>query len=397
MIKVGVGVMKTLFSKIDKPLFFMMVLYSILGLVIILSASSVTAVLRYGVSSYYFFLRQFIFIFVSFFLGIYVILNKRFSTSKYSLFVPFMLVGVLASLIGLFFYGIISNNAQSWYDVGFFNLQPAEFTKSVLILYMAVFYHKSLKKKRGIYYNLIPLAVAGIMFVLVAMQPDLGGALIIGGIAFFIFMLVPLGEENRFKLFKVIGIGLVLLGVALLYSGADILSSRQLQRLQFKNPCQRYTEDTGYQVCNGFIAIHNGGLFGMGLGNSTQKYLYLPEAHTDFVFPILVEELGVIVGIFVLIGYVFMLYRILKIGKEAKGNVRNMLLCYGTFVFLFLHLLVNLMGVLALIPLTGVPIPFLTYGGSFTINFVLMLFVVQRVAYENKEMKLKREMAKLQG
>ena len=389
--------MKTLFSKIDKPLFFMMVLYSILGLVIILSASSVTAVLRYGVSSYYFFLRQFIFIFVSFFLGIYVILNKRFSTSKYSLFVPFMLVGVLASLIGLFFYGIISNNAQSWYDVGFFNLQPAEFTKSVLILYMAVFYHKSLKKKRGIYYNLIPLAVAGIMFVLVAMQPDLGGALIIGGIAFFIFMLVPLGEENRFKLFKVIGIGLVLLGVALLYSGADILSSRQLQRLQFKNPCQRYTEDTGYQVCNGFIAIHNGGLFGMGLGNSTQKYLYLPEAHTDFVFPILVEELGVIVGIFVLIGYVFMLYRILKIGKEAKGNVRNMLLCYGTFVFLFLHLLVNLMGVLALIPLTGVPIPFLTYGGSFTINFVLMLFVVQRVAYENKEMKLKREMAKLQG
>lgn len=379
--------------KMDLPLLFMMLLYSILGLVIILSASSVTAVLRFRVSSYYFFIRQLIFVGVSFFVGFNIVLNIK--TSKYKYLVPFMLVGVLAALIGLFFYGIISNNAQSWYDLGFFNLQPAEFTKSVLILYMAVFYNRSLKKKKSLYYNLIPLAVAGVIFVLVAMQPDLGGALIIGGIAVLLFLVVPLGKENQLRLFKVVGIGIVLIGVAVLYSGADLLSSKQMQRLQFQNPCARYTEDTGYQVCNGFIAIHNGGLFGKGLGNSTQKYLYLPEAHTDFVFPILVEELGAIVGILVLFGYLFMLYRILKIGKDAKGNIRNMLLCYGTFVFILLHLLVNLMGILALIPLTGVPLPFLSYGGSFTINIILMLFVVQNVAIENKEVKIKREMAKL--
>lgn len=385
--------MKKKFMKMDLPLLFMMLLYSILGLVIILSASSVTAVLRFRVSSYYFFIRQLIFVGVSFFVGFNIVLNIK--TSKYKYLVPFMLVGVLAALIGLFFYGIISNNAQSWYDLGFFNLQPAEFTKSVLILYMAVFYNRSLKKKKSLYYNLIPLAVAGVIFVLVAMQPDLGGALIIGGIAVLLFLVVPLGKENQLRLFKVVGIGIVLIGVAVLYSGADLLSSKQMQRLQFQNPCARYTEDTGYQVCNGFIAIHNGGLFGKGLGNSTQKYLYLPEAHTDFVFPILVEELGAIVGILVLFGYLFMLYRILKIGKDAKGNIRNMLLCYGTFVFILLHLLVNLMGILALIPLTGVPLPFLSYGGSFTINIILMLFVVQNVAIENKEVKIKREMAKL--
>lgn len=379
--------------KMDLPLLFMMLLYSILGLVIILSASSVTAVLRFRVSSYYFFIRQLIFVGVSFFVGFNIVLNIK--TSKYKYLVPFMLVGVLAALIGLFFYGIISNNAQSWYDLGFFNLQPAEFTKSVLILYMAVFYNRSLKKKKSLYYNLIPLAIAGVIFVLVAMQPDLGGALIIGGIAVLLFLVVPLGKENQLRLFKVVGIGIVLIGVAVLYSGADLLSSKQMQRLQFQNPCARYTEDTGYQVCNGFIAIHNGGLFGKGLGNSTQKYLYLPEAHTDFVFPILVEELGAIVGILVLFGYLFILYRILKIGKDAKGNIRNMLLCYGTFVFILLHLLVNLMGILALIPLTGVPLPFLSYGGSFTINIILMLFVVQNVAIENKEVKIKREMAKL--
>ena len=385
--------MRKQFLKMDLPLLFMMVLYSILGLVIILSASSVAAVLRFHVSSYYFFIRQFLFVVSSFLVGFTIVL--RIPTSKYRYLVPFMLVGVVAALVGLFFYGMISNNAQSWYDLGFFNLQPAEFTKSVLILYMAVFYSRSLKKNKSLYYNLIPLAIAGIIFVLVAMQPDLGGALIIAGIAVLLFLAIPLGKKNQLLLFKVCGIGAVLLGVAVLYGGAELLSSKQLQRLQFQNPCSRYTEDTGYQVCNGFIAIHNGGLLGRGLGNSTQKYLYLPEAHTDFVFPILVEELGAIVGILVLFGYLFILYRILKIGKEARGNIRNMLLCYGTFLLILLHLLVNLMGVLALIPLTGVPLPFLSYGGSFTINLILLLFVVQNVAIENKNLKIKREMARL--
>lgn len=386
--------MKKLLGKMDKPLLFMMLLYSVLGLVLILSASSVSAVLRYGVSSYYFFIRQLLFIVASFVIGIGIIL--KIPTSKYKTFTPLLVVGILTSLVGLFFYGVISNNAQSWYRIGFFNLQPAEFAKSVLIIYMAVFYEKSLKKKNiSLYYNLIPLAVAGVIFVLVAMQPDLGGALIIAGIAFLIFLVVPLGKQNQLKLFKVLGIAAVLCVIAILYSGADILNSRQLSRLKFQNPCSRYTEDTGYQVCNGFIAIHNGGLFGVGLGNSTQKYLYLPEAHTDFIFPILVEELGAIAGVFVLIGYVYILYRILKIGKDSRGNVRNMILCYGTFALIFLHLIVNLMGVLALIPLTGVPIPFLTYGGSFTINLILLLFVVQRVAIENKNRKVKEAMASL--
>jgi len=386
--------MKKLIMKMDKPLLFMTLLYCVLGLIVILSASSVSAVLRYGVSSYYFFIRQLIFVLISFFIGINIIL--RIPTSKYKAFTPLLVVGMLASLVGLFFYGVISNNAQSWYRIGFFNLQPAEFSKSILIIYMAVFYSKAIKKKNiSLYYNLIPLAVAGIIFVLVAMQPDLGGALIIAGIAFLIFMTVPLEKQNQLKLFKVLGIAAIILVIAVLYSGADILNSRQLSRLKFQSPCSRYTEDTGYQVCNGFIAIHNGGLFGLGLGNSTQKYLYLPEAHTDFIFPILVEELGAIVGVLVLIGYIYILYRILKIAKEARGNVRNMILCYGTFALILLHLLVNLMGVLALIPLTGVPIPFLTYGGSFTINLILMLFVVQRVAIENKNQKLKDAMASL--
>ncbi len=377
--------MKKLLQKMDIPLLLMMILYSIIGLVVILSASSVSAVLRYNVSSYHFFIRQALFVLAAFLIGFIAVVH--FPTKYYNGLSPFLIVGIVASLIGLFFYGKVTNHAISWYRIGIFNLQPAEFAKSVLIIWMACFYRKSLKKKNSsIYMNLIPIAVAFIIFILVAMQPDLGGALIIAGITFLIFLIVPFPKKNQIKLLKFLGIGGVILLITVLYSGADILNSRQLSRLQFKSPCSRYTEDTGYQVCNGFIAIHNGGLFGVGLGNSTQKYLYLPEAHTDFIYPILVEELGAIVGILVLIGYIYILYRILKIGKNAKGNIRNMILCYGTFALILLHLIVNLMGVLALIPLTGVPLPFLSYGGSFTINVIVMLFVVERVAIENYDL-----------
>ena len=193
------------------------------------------------------------------------------------------------------------------------------------------------------------------------------------------------------KVFKFLIVGVAIVGLWFLYSGADILNSRQLSRLKFQNPCSRYTEETGYQVCNGFIAIKNGGLLGAGLGNSTQKYLYLPESHTDFIFPIIVEELGLVVGILIVIGYLAILLRILKVAKETY-NLRNSILCYGTFIYLAAHVLVNLCGVLALIPLTGVPLPLLSYGGSYTINVVLVLFVVLRVSIENNNTRVKKEL-----
>ena len=318
--------MRKRFAKIDIPLFVLMIIFTILGLIMILSASSVSAVLRYKFSTYHFFIRQLIVVVGAFIIGLFFILRHK--TKMYEFFTPFMVVGIIGALVGLFFKGIITNHAQSWYDLKFFNLQPSEFAKTILIFFMAVFYDHSMKKKNtNLYYNLIPLALAGIMFVLVAMQPDLGGAIIIAGIAFLTFMTIPFDKKNQLKLFITMGVLVVLASIALMIFGTGILNEKQLSRLQYKNPCSRYSEDTGYQVCNGFIAIHNGGLFGVGLGNSTQKYLYLPEAHTDFIFPILVEELGAIVGIVVLIGYIILLYRILKIGKNARGNISNIPPC----------------------------------------------------------------------
>lgn len=384
--------MKTLFQKIDKPLFFLSLIYTILGLVMVLSASSVSAVLRYNVSSSYFFVRQLIFMLVAWIVGLFFIL--KIPTKKYRFLAPIYLFGMMALLFLVFGYGAIAGGAQSWLDLGFFNLQPTEFIKTALILYMAVFYEKSVKKRKPFAYNFIPIIFAVIAFFLVAMQPDFGGAVIIAGIVFFAFLSVPFEKESSVQIIKFIGIAALIAAVILLYSGSDIFNSTQLARLKFQNPCERYMEDTGYQVCNGFIAYHNGGLFGVGLGNSSQKYLYLPEAHTDFIFPILVEELGLLVGVFVICGYAYMLYRIIKIAKNADC-IRNSIICYGTFIYLLLHLLINLMGTLALIPLTGVPLPFLSYGGSFNLNVIAMLFVVQRIAVENKQNAEKRALASM--
>ena len=385
--------MKKILSKIDIQLFIMVILYILLGLVMIYSASSVTAVVRYGYQPYHFFIRQAIFVIVSFLIGFLIVL--RFPTRNYGALawpLVFLLIGSLALL---FVKGKIAGGAQSWFDLKYFKIQPSEFAKSILVIFMAIYYNRlNLKKVKNIYAYFVPLGFAAIVIGLVFMQPDLGSAAIIAGIVFLTFISIPVVQNNIMKFIKIFSVVVILLVIGFLYSGNDFLSSIQKGRLNFKNPCSRYTETTGYQVCNGFIAINNGGLFGVGLGNSTQKYLYLPESHTDFIFPIIVEELGLVTGIIIILGYAYILSRILKIAKTSE-NLRCSILAYGTFWYFTLHILVNLLGVLALIPLTGVPLPFLSYGGSFTVNAIIMIFVVERVNIENKINKTKREIKAL--
>ena len=385
--------MRKLFSKMDMPLLLLTIFFIVVGLVMIYSASSVSSVVRYGYEPYHFFVRQAIFVLVSLiFCFIFVL---RVPTRTYQTLAWPAVIIIIISLIYLFINGKITNNAISWYDLKFFSLQPSEFAKSILIVFSSVYYNKLYYRKvKNIYSYLIPLGFGVIIAGLVAMQPDLGSAAIIGGIVFLTFISIPIVQNNLLKFIKIFAIAVVLGIVVILYSGNGILNSMQMDRLTFQNPCSRYTETTGYQVCNGFIAINNGGLFGVGLGNSTQKYLYLPESHTDFIYPIIVEELGLIFGIFIIVAYFIMLMRILKIARNSE-NLRCSVIAYGTFWFLTLHILINLLGVLALIPLTGVPLPLLSYGGSFTVNIIIMLFLVQRVKIENEINKTKREIKAL--
>ena len=385
--------MKKVFFKMNIPLLILMIVYSVFGLLMIFSASSVAAVLRYDVSTNYFFIRQLIWMVLGYIIGIVIV---HFPTKIYRFFSKIAMFGVLFLLVFLFFAGKIAGGAQSWYDLGFMNFQPTELAKVILIIYLAVYYHRIASKKKITFLNMFfPLIIAAIVFVLIAMQPDFGGAFIVLSITALIFFSLPMGKVHKNKVYKLAVAGLVVLGIAVFCFGKSILSSYQVSRiLNFTEPCQRYADDTGYQVCNGYIAIHNGGLFGVGLGESTQKYLYLPEAHTDFIFPIICEELGLIVGIITVLGYFVMLFIVLSIAKETD-NLRNSILAYGVFAYLLAHILINLLGVLGLIPLTGVPLPFLSYGGSYSLSVIASLFIVQRVNIENKIDKQRRKIESL--
>lgn len=385
--------MKKIFSNINYLLLLLMIVYTVFGLLMIFSASSVSAVLRYQVPTNYFVLRQLVVMIVAYIIGFFILFVPT-GTKLYK-FLSFAIYGGLIWLAGLFFYGQVRGGALSWFEIGNRTLQPAEFVKVMLIIFLSVYYSNLQKKKNTNLLNMLyPIGIAFAAVVLVFLQPDLGGAIIIGAITALVFFSLPFGMKEQKTVLK-LGLGGVLVVAFLIFvCGVELIKPYQLQRFDFTEPCAKYSEDSGYQVCNGFIAIHNGGLTGVGLGNSTQKYLYLPEAHTDFIFPIICEELGLIVGIAVVFGYFVMLFVILKIAKETD-NLRSSILAYGIFCYFLVHILINLLGVLGLIPLTGVPLPFLSYGGSYNLCVVVSLFILQRIHYENREAKMRKKIENL--
>ena len=378
-----------MWSRIDKPLFIVFAILLLLGLVMVYSSSSISSVLRYDKPSYYFFEKQLIFVIGAFILGYFIM---KTPTKFYKGIAYVGLIAFSLLLFSLITKRIVTNNASSWYKVGFLSIQPSEFIKSFSILTMGFFYGRYFSRKNpNIIGALIPMAIYILCAILIVLQPDLGSAAIYSGIVGAIFLSLPF-KEKYMKYVKYGSLIVVFIALYILLFHSSALTHTQESRLNYKNPCSRYTQETGYQVCNGFIAIKNGGFFGVGLGNSTQKYLYLPESHTDFIYPIIVEELGLIVGVLIIIAYAYMLYRIFLISKKAT-NLRNQIICYGVFIYLSLHILINLVGVTALLPLTGVPLPLLSYGGSFIINVISMIFIVERIALETN---VEKSMSKIE-
>lgn len=370
-----------IYKKIDKPLFWTTTFMFIFGLIMIFSASYVKAINVID-NAYYYLIRQGVILILCFFMSLVLI---KFPIKLYKNLYKVIVIVCIALLIAVYVWGNISHGARSWFALPFFNLQPSELVKIGLILFLAAYYDVNREKNTNYKVTLFPYIFVIICFGLIVMQPDLGSALIVLFISIIMYFGVPLLPEAKKSTRKVIMIFTtisIILGTILISSGKIHLFEYQMQRFNFLKPCARYTEvGTGYQVCNSYIAINNGGLFGVGIGNSTQKYLYLPEAYTDFIYPVIIEELGIITGIIIMLLYGFVLFRILKIAKESF-NLMNGLICYGVAVYIFVHIFVNLTGVLGLLPLTGVPLPFLSYGGSYAISLSIALTLVQRVKIE---------------
>ena len=202
------------------------------------------------------------------------------------------------------------------------------------------------------------------------------------------FLASPILKKDKFKTIVLL-ISVLCLGLLVMYivQGRILNDARKSRLTSFLDPCGKY-ESGGYQVCNGYIAINDGGMFGLGIGRSKQKYSYIPEPHTDSAFAIIAEEYGIYRTVFIFIGYIIILHRILTIGSKAS-TIRGRYVCLGVGSLIFAHIFINLGGMFGVIPLTGVPLPFLSYGGSFVLALISSLSIVQRINIETKNKKIK--------
>ena len=377
--------MVRIFNKMDKTLLLLSIFMFVFGLFMIFDASSMRSFLEYGTNTKYFF-KQLIILIASAIMSIIIMKIPLKKYSKLIYIISFILIFMMCILL---ITGDKTNGTKSWFYIGKFGIQPSEFAKVVIILFTAVYYNINAKKLDSFVAALIPPCLGVIFTGLTFLQPDGGTGLIIFLITVFLFFISPVPKKIKTNA-SFIGLGLL---AAMLFimvvTGKSPLNDMQRQRFNYSKPCTRYQEDTGYQVCNGYIAINNGKIFSIEPGNSKQKYLYLPEAHTDFIFPIIVEEMGLVTGIIVILIYGVMIFRILVIAQKSY-NIENSLICYGTAAYIFFHVVINLTGVLGILPLTGVPLPFLSYGGSFALSLAVALSLVQRVSIENYNFEKKK-------
>ena len=372
----------------DKILLYVTMILFIFGLFNIVTASSSEAVIRYEKSLFYYFFRQLFMISIGVIASLFII-NK--DTKKYSFFAIVSFIAITACVLCLFLYGTFHKGAQNWLSIGPIKFQPSEFVKPIMIVCLSLIFEKTKNKVRN--KNRTPYEIIAVILIvglfnpiIIFLEKDLGTMLIIMFVFFMMFLSSPLLKKDKTKTMVFLVI-IALCGLLIVQNlKGYILSEEQMARFNFINPCKNYLEG-GYQICNAYIAINNGGLFGLGIGKSQQKYSYIPEPHTDMVFAIIAEEQGLIRGSLILVGYAVILYRILDLSSKVK-SLRGKYMCLGVACYIFAHIMINLGGLFGILPLTGVPLPFLSYGGSFTLSLIISLALVQRVHIEYKREKI---------
>lgn len=367
----------------DKPLLIVSMILIIYGLFNIVTASSREAI-SIDAPLFYYFFKHGEMLLIGLFLGI-IVLNV--DSKDYSKITVLLYIIISICLFYLTFYGVSNRGAKNWLRIGSISFQPSEFAKPIIIVALALLYEKNYKafrsKKTNHFSIFARVAFVGLFLaVLIFLQKDFGTMLIILTIFTFMFFGGPVLKQDKFKI-SMVAIAIIGIIVIMSLCGFELLSEAQKERFDFFNPCTKY-ETSGYQICNGFIAINDGGLLGLGIGKSRQKYSYIPEPHTDSIFAIIAEEYGLIFCFFIFFAYAFILYRILVISSKAT-TLRGKYICLGVATYIFAHIFINLGGLFGVIPLTGVPLPFLSYGGSFLISAVCSLCLVQRINIETRK------------
>ncbi|MCD7894907.1 MAG: FtsW/RodA/SpoVE family cell cycle protein [Erysipelotrichaceae bacterium] len=363
---------------VDRPIYFCVILLAIYGIVMIGSAS-VGSTAKYGANyAIMNMAKQAIFVFIG--LGIMIFFTRCFKKSWINEYTTWILyiIGFILLLACLLFDDV--NGSKAWIHIGSsFTIQSSEFMKIILILFLSYHFGEieeycvipkniSIEKRHSMYLRKIwycilrPVIACLAAFGVVALaQSDLGSALIIAFICLGLFYVTPRPFYRKFK--KIVSVMLVALCVVFAFLAGFVLKSHQLARFtSWLNPLSDALGDS-YQLVNSMIAFTNGGLFGLGFGNSQQKYGFIPESHNDFIAAIIYEELGLVGFLVFLIPYCIIIYRLFQYGLKIK-DTKSKLILYGVGLYFFAHLIINVGGVSGLIPMTGVPLLLISYGGS---------------------------------
>ena len=335
-------------KKLDFLLLGVVTFLTLFGLLMVYDASSIRAFMDFNGDKYHFVRDQSAWVVLGF---IALFLFSRFDYHKYYyLALPILLLALL-SLILVFLpgIGIGAKGAHRWIDLHFLTLQPAEFVKLSLAIYLAAWFSKK-EKERFLSFSLL----VGAVLFLVILEPDMGTASIILAEAGIIYFL----SGGKIKHFL---ISLPIIG-ALWLLLIKIEPYRASRLVSFLNIGKSF-ETVDYHVKQILISLGSGGIFGLGIGNSKQKYGYLPESMTDTIFPIIAEEVGFIGANIVILLLIIIIWRGFYIALKAKDHFGR-LLAAGITSFLGVQVIINLGAMTVLFPLTGVPLPFISYGGS---------------------------------
>lgn len=294
---------------------------------------------------------------------------QRYARSMFFITFILLLLPVILSPLGV-------SSAGRWIIIGGFNFQPAELAKLTFLFYLAGWFAEKGSAPKEVQNLFGPfISIVGLVAFVMMLQKDLGTLSIFIAISAALFFACGAPAKH---IFSAVGLG----GVAL-WLAIKIEPYRMQRLLTFLNPGDN-SLSSGYHIQNALIAVGSGGLFGLGFGQSKQKYLYLPEAHTDSIFAIICEELGMLRASLIIIVFVFIALRGLKIAKLAPDNFSRYV-AIGVTVWIFVQMMVNIGAMLALVPLTGIPLPFISYGGTSLIVLLAAVGVLTNISKQSVE------------
>jgi cell division protein FtsW len=346
----------------DLIIMLMVIALTCFGVVMVYSSSSIMAVKKFH-DEFYFLKRQMIYLVLG--MGVmWWAMRVDYHIWKKAA-VPILIVCLV--LLGLVFIPGIGGSAggsSRWIRLPGFSLQPAELAKIAFIMYMAYSLDKKQDKVKFFSTGFLPyMVVLAVMLMFLLKQPDLGSSLTLGAVA--MIMLFAAGTRLSYIL------SMALLALPFLYYAVMHVDYRRRRIMAFLNPWEDPT-NTGFQIIQSWIAVGTGGLFGQGLGEGKQKMFYLPEAHTDFIFSVVSEELG-FVGFMVITAMFFLLVqRGIRVALYAEDNFGRSL-AFGISTLIGLEAFVNVAVVTGLFPTKGMALPFISYGGS---SLIITLFAM---------------------